>query len=438
MTSEINAPVKITIPELALIILIGPSGAGKSTFAHKHFKPTEILSSDFFRGMVSDDENNQAVSKDAFEVLHFVAAKRLAAGKLTVIDATNIQPEARKPLVALAREYHCALVALVLNLPEALCRQRDQERPNRNVGPSIVHLHSQQLQNSLPSLEQEGFRQIYILNSAEEINAVELIRQPLENNRKYEHGPFDIIGDIHGCFDEVHQLLTKLGYEITPKPEGRYAVHHPEGRTVIFLGDLVDRGPKIPSVLKLVLHMVESGVALCVSGNHDTKLLRKLRGKNVRITHGLAESLAQLAEEPPEFIEQVVTFIDKLVSHYVLDDGKLVVAHAGLKESLQGRDSGAVSSFAQYGETTGETDEFGLPVRYNWAAEYQGEAMVVYGHTPVAIPAWLNGTINIDTGCVFGGSLTALRYPENELVSVKAAHTYYASSKPFLPEGEQA
>jgi protein phosphatase len=430
--------VKITIPELALVILIGPSGAGKSTFAHKHFRPTEILSSDFFRGMVSDDENNQSVSKDAFEVLHLVAAKRLAAGKLTVIDATNVQPEARKSLIALARAYHCSPVALVLNLPEALCRQRDQERLNRSVGPAIVHLHSQQLQNSLPNLEQEGFRPVYILNSVEEINAVEIIRQPLGNNRTYEHGPFDIIGDIHGCFDEVHQLLTKLGYEITIEPEGRYAVHHPEGRKVIFLGDLVDRGPKIPSVLKLVIHMVESGVALCVPGNHDTKLLRKLRGKNVRITHGLAESLAQLAEEPPEFTEQVMTFIDKLFSHYVLDDGKLVVAHAGMKESLQGRDSGTVISFAQYGETTGETDEFGLPIRYNWAAEYQGEAMMVYGHTPVAKPEWLNRTINIDTGCVFGGSLTALRYPEKELVSVKAAHTYYASSKPFLPEGEQS
>ncbi|MGA7952384.1 MAG: AAA family ATPase [Gloeobacterales cyanobacterium] len=432
--------MKITIPEFSLVLLIGPAGAGKSTLAHKHFKSTEILSSDFFRGMVSDDENNQAVSKDAFEVLHFVAAKRLAAGKLTVIDATNVQPEARNSLITLARKYHYLPVAIVLNLPEALCRQRDQERPKRSVGPSIVHLHSQQLQNSLPSLEQEGFRRrdVYILNSVEEINTAEILRQPLDNNRKYEHGPFDIIGDIHGCFEEVHKLLTKLGYEIIPEPEGHYAVHHPEGRKVIFLGDLVDRGPKIPAVLKLVMNMVESGVALCVPGNHDTKLLRKLRGENVRITHGLAESLAQLTEESPAFKEQVMTFINKLVSHYVLDDGKLVVAHAGMKESLQGRDSGTVRSFAQYGETTGETDEFGLPVRYNWAAEYQGKAMVVYGHTPIAKLKWLNRTINIDTGCVFGGSLTALRYPEKELVSVKAAHTYYASSKPFLAEGEQA
>src|SRR5206468_2519551 len=129
---------------------------------------------------------------------------------------------------------------------------------------------------------------------------------------------------------------------------------------------------------------------------------------------------------------------DGLISHYVLDDGKLVVAHAGLRQEMQGRASGRVRDFALYGETTGETDEFGLPVRYNWAAEYRGRATVVYGHTPVPEPAWVNNTINVDTGCVFGGRLTALRYPERELVSVAAARTYYEPAKPFLPEGDQA
>ncbi|HSE97980.1 MAG TPA: polynucleotide kinase-phosphatase, partial [Blastocatellia bacterium] len=167
---------------------------------------------------------------------------------------------------------------------------------------------------------------------------------------------------------------------------------------------------------------------------HDMKLMRKLRGRDVRITHGLAESLEQLEREPAEFKERVAEFIDGLVSHYVLDDGNLVVAHAGLKETMQGRGSGKVRDFALYGETTGETDEFGLPIRYNWAAEYRGRAMVVYGHTPVPVPEWLNRTINVDTGCVFGGRLTALRYPEKELVSVPAARSYYESARPFLPE----
>ncbi len=198
----------------------------------------------------------------------------------------------------------------------------------------------------------------------------------------------------------------------------------------------MDRGPNTPGVLRLVMNTTATGNALCVPGNHDMKLMRKLRGRDVRITHGLAESLEQLDREPPEFKEAVVAFLDELVSHYVLDDGRLVVAHAGLRAEMQGRGSGKVRDFALFGETTGETDELGLPIRYNWAAEYRGPAMVVYGHTPVAQPEWVNRTINIDTGCVFGGRLTALRYPERELVSVPAARMYYAPARPLVPESE--
>lgn len=434
--------MKLTIPELSLVVLIGPSGCGKSTFAQQHFKPTEILSSDFCRGLVSDDENDQGATKDAFAVLHFITAKRLAAGKLTVIDATNVQAEARKPLVALAREYHCLPVAIVLNLPEKLCQERNRERPNRDFGPHVVRQHCQQLRRSLRELKREGFRHIFILSTPEEVEAVTIERQPLWNNLKHEHGPFDIIGDVHGCGDELQELLGQLGYEIQREIDEagvtRYVITHPLKRKAVFLGDLVDRGPKIPEVLRLTMEMVASGAALCVPGNHDMKLLRKLRGKDVRITHGLAESLQQLEHEPPEFIERVCAFLDGLVSHYVLDDGRLVVAHAGMKEAMQGRGSGKVRDFALYGETTGETDEYGLPVRYNWPAEYRGRAMVVYGHTPVLEPEWLNHTINVDTGCVFGGKLTALRYPERELVSVPAARVYYDSPKPFLPDGSKA
>jgi polynucleotide kinase-phosphatase len=427
----------ITIPELALVVLVGPSGCGKSTFARRHFKPTEVLSSDFCRALVSDDENNQAATKDAFDVLHFIAAKRLAAGKLTVVDATNVQPEARKPLVALAREYHVIPVALVLNLPDRVCQDRNKLRSDRNFGPHVIRQQSQQLRRSIRNLKREGFRHIHEFSSQAEVDEAVIERQPLWNNRKQDHGPFDIIGDVHGCFDELHALLTKLGYEITAT-NGDVHGRHPEGRKAVFLGDLVDRGPKVPEVLKLVMSMTAAGAALAVPGNHDSKLMRKLRGRDVQITHGLAESLQQLERETPEFKEHVADFIDNLVSHYVLDDGSLVVAHAGLKEALQGRGSGKVRDFALYGETTGETDEFGLPVRYNWAAEYRGRAIVVYGHTPVPEPEWLNGTICIDTGCVFGGKLTALRYPEKELVSVPALQTYYEPSKPFLREEDQA
>jgi protein phosphatase len=434
--------MKLTIPELSLVVLAGPSGCGKSTFARKHFKPTEVLSSDFCRGLVSDDETDQAATKEAFEVLHFIAAKRLAAGRLTVIDATNVQPEARKPLLALAREYHVLPVAIVLNLSERLCHDRNRGRTDRDFGPHVIRQQSQQLRRSVRNLKREGFRHIYEFSTPEEVEEAVIERQPLWNNLRHEHGPFDIIGDVHGCFDELRALLERLGYEVTTASEDQntfgYHVRQPEGRKAVFLGDLVDRGPRIPEVLRLVMSMTVAGAALCVPGNHDIKLMRKLRGRDVRITHGLAESLEQLEREPEEFKEQVATFIDKLVSHYVLDDGRLVVAHAGLKEALQGRGSGAVRDFALFGETTGETDEFGLPIRYNWAAEYRGRATVVYGHTPVPEPEWLNRTINIDTGCVFGGKLTALRYPEKEFVSVAAARTYYESVKPFLPAEEKA
>lgn len=421
--------MNMTIPELCLVVLIGPSGGGKSTFARTHFKATEILSSDFCRGLVSDDENNQSATGDAFDVLQYIAGKRLSRGLLTVIDATNVQAEARRPLVELAREHDVLPVAIVLKMPENLCQERNRGRADRTFGPHVVRQQSQQLRRSLRGLEREGFRYVYVLNSPEEAAEVAIERQPLWNNRKADAGPFDIIGDVHGCCEELIELLTKLGYDTAQRDR----IVPPARRKAIFLGDLVDRGPDSPGVLRVVMSMVERGTALCVPGNHDVKLLRKLRGKDVKIAHGLAETLAQLAGEPPEFLKQVERLIDKLVGHYVLDGGRLVVAHAGMKQRYIGRASRRVREFALYGETTGETDEFGLPVRFNWASEYRGEAAVVYGHTPVPEADWLNRTLNIDTGCVFGGKLTALRWPEREIVSVPAKRTYAQSRRPFLP-----
>jgi len=414
--------MKIRIPELSLVTLIGVSGSGKSSFARKHFKPTEVVSSDFCRGLVSDDENDQTASKEAFELLHFIVRKRLERGHLTVIDATNVEPEHRKQLIAIAREFHAIPVAIVLNLPVRVCQDRNAGRPDRQFGAHVIRNQQGTMRRALRFLGKEGFRHVHILESVEEIDAVEITREPLYNNRKHEHGPFDIIGDVHGCFDELSALLQRLGY---------VDLQHPQGRKVVFLGDLVDRGPKTPEVLELVMTMVESGNALAVPGNHDIKLMRALQGKNVKVTHGLAESLEQLGQRTEEERTRVVKFIDSLISHYVLDDGKLVVAHAGMKGEMQGRGSGRVRDFALYGETTGETDDYGLPVRYNWAGDYRGRAMVVYGHTPVADPEWVNSTICIDTGCVFGGRLTALRYPERELVSVDAARMYYEPAKPM-------
>jgi protein phosphatase len=429
--------MKITIPELSLVVLIGPSGCGKSSFCRKHFLPTEVVSSDGCRGLVSDDENDQSATNDAFDLLHAIMRKRLARGRLTVIDATNVQPEARKSLVELAREYHVLPVAIVFDLAEKLCHERNAARPDRQFGSHVVRNQIQQMRRSLRGLEREGFRHIFKFASPEEMDDVSIERQPLWNNRRTEHGPFDVIGDVHGCLDELIELMTTLGYQVE-RNETEFSVVPPEGRRLVFLGDLVDRGPSTPDVLRLVMTMTAANQAVCVPGNHDMKLMKALKGRNVQLTHGLAESMEQLAHEPEEFREQVAKFLDGLVSHYVFDDGKLVVAHAGMKESMQGRGSGKVRDFALYGETTGETDEFGLPVRYNWSSDYRGKALVVYGHTPTPDPLWLNNTVNIDTGCVFGGRLTALRYPERETVTVPAKATYYESRKPFLPNEELA
>ncbi|MEU3775517.1 polynucleotide kinase-phosphatase [Streptomyces sp. NPDC032472] len=413
----------LPVTDLSLVVLVGATGSGKSTFARRHFKPTEVLSSDYCRGLVSDDENDQGASKDAFDVLHYIAGKRLAAGRLTVIDATSVQQEARRQLVRLAREHDVLPIAIVLDLPEAVCAERNAARPDRAHLPRhVIQRHRRELRRSLRGLEREGFRKVHVLRSVEEVESAEIVREKRFNDLTHLTGPFDIIGDIHGCSSELETLLAKLGYE-----DGA----HPEGRTAVFVGDLVDRGPDSPGVLRRVMGMVASGNALCVPGNHENKLGRYLKGSKVQLTHGLAETVEQLAREPEEFVSEVRTFIAGLVSHYVLDGGRLVVCHAGLPEKYHGRTSGRVRAHALYGETTGETDEFGLPVRYPWAEDYRGKAAVVYGHTPVPDTSWINNTICLDTGAVFGGRMTALRWPERELVDVPAEKVWYEPVKPL-------
>jgi protein phosphatase len=429
----------VDVPELSLVVLIGASGSGKSTFARAHFRPTEVISSDFCRGLVADDENDQSASKDAFELLHFIVAKRLAVGRLTVVDATNVQPEARRALVALAREHDVLPVAIVLDLPERVCLDRNASRSDRQFGPHVVRRQRDDLRRSLRALQREGFRGVHVLTGEAEVAGATVVRSRLYNDVRDRTGPFDVVGDVHGCRTELELLLDRLGYVLDRDEQGRpVGARHPAGRTAVFVGDLVDRGPDTPGVLRLVMGMVAAGSALCVAGNHENKLLRALRGRNVRITHGLAESLAQLQEEDDGFRAAVERFLDGLISHYVLDGGALVVAHAGITERFQGRASGRVREFCLYGQTTGETDEFGLPVRYPWANDYRGRAMVLYGHTPIPAPEWVNNTLCLDTGCVFGGALTALRYPEREIVSLPAGRVYYEPVKPFPANPEAA
>lgn len=416
----------IEIPELCLVAMVGGTSSGKTSFALRHFKPTEVLSSDFFRGMVCDDENSQSVSGDAFDLLYYAADKRLNNGKLTVIDATNIQQSARKQVIDLAREQNVHAAAIVLNLPEEILQERNKARPERNFPERVIRQHCRDVKRSIKGLKREGFRFVYVINSLDQLENAEVVRTKLWNDKRDEHGPFDVIGDIHGCCDELERLLHKLGYL---KTDGVFA--HPDGRKAAFLGDFCDRGNRNADVLRLVMDMVGAGNAVAVPGNHDVKLLKHLRGKSIAMTHGIDKTIVEFDALGDAFKSEAAEFIDSLVSHYVLDDGKLVIAHAGLKQEYIGRGSARVREFCLYGETTGETDSYGLPVRLDWAADYRGRGTVVYGHVAGKEVKSQNNTFCIDTGCVFGGKLTAFRYPEREIVDVDALQQYYEPVKPL-------
>ena len=249
-----------------------------------------------------------------------------------------------------------------------------------------------------------------------------------------ESGPFDIIGDVHGCADELQELLAHLGYSLRIEGEGddrRAYVQPPKGRRAFFVGDLVDRGPRSPDVLRIVVDMVAGGQALAVAGNHDDKFMRWLKGRNVKIANGLEGTIAQLDGEGETIRARSLAFLESLPSHAWLDGGKLAVAHAGIREKMIGRDGPRIRDFGLYGDCDARPGADGLPQRFDWSADYHGPVTVVYGHTPVERPEWINNTLCIDTGCVYGNKLTALRWPEREIVSVPAKKAYAELKRGF-------
>jgi protein phosphatase len=430
----------IDIPDFALVVLIGSTGSGKSTFAARHFAATEVISSDHCRGLVSDDATDQSVSADAFDLVRAIAEKRLKHRRLTVIDATNVRAPDRKAWIELARRWHALPVAIVVDPGIDVCIARNKLRPDRNFGAQVVQRMTSEVRRGLKGLQREGFRQVWRLSSEAEIEAAAVTRKPLWTDRRADAGPFDIIGDIHGCAEELQALLAQLGYEVAwsdDRGDRMVTVTPPAGRKAVFLGDLVDRGPNAPDVLRIVMSMVAADTAYCVQGNHERKFGRWLEGRKVTIAHGLQQTIDQMETADRALRERLPAFLEDLRSHYWLDGGRLAVAHAGLKAEMIGRGSGAVREFALYGETTGEIDEFGLPVRADWAANYRGETTVVYGHTPVPEAQWVNNTLCIDTGCVFGGKLTALRWPEKAMVQVPAQQVWCEPARPLAPLSSQ-
>lgn len=360
----------INIPELAFVIVIDKDA--KLTFARNHF-PADV------------------VFEFGSDTLAVIVEERLRMGQFTVVSLPFDQLPQMNDIIVLARKCNIGREAIVVDFPS----HHDPKTLLRT---------------------KYGITQVHIVDALQ-VTEIQKIKLPFD--KKDETGPFDIIGDIHGCFDELQALLKKLDYKIDLKND-RYNIGHLQKRKLVFVGDIVDRGPKIVESLQFVIDVCEQGMAYCVIGNHEHRLYRKLNGHNIALTHGLAESMQQLEKQSPLFIDRIKHFISQLPSHYVFDNAKLAVAHAGIKQKYLDRTSKRIQSFCMYGDTTGEMDEFGLPVRLNWAEKYEGETKVVYGHTPIEEPGWLNNTINIDTGCVFGGKLTALRYPEESIMQVNA------------------
>jgi Predicted kinase len=405
--------------------MCGPAGCGKSSFAMKNFGLTQIVSSDRCRAIISDDESNMEVSKDAFELFYYIIGKRMGAGNAVVADSTALSYDARRRLLQLARENGYYTLLLVFNIPLSRILSQNSMR-ERNVSRKVIERQYEAFKKSLQYLDKEGYDSIFTIDESN-IDDVKIKIQS-SNMEVADSGPFDIISDIHGCCSELVMLLEKLGYK---KSNGIY--RHLEGRKIIFAGDIVDRGPRILDTVNLVLEMVHGGSAYYTPGNHCNKFFRYLTGRRVQIKHGLEMTVDEYenleGQEKQRFKEKFKSLYESAPPYLILDDGRLVVAHAGIKEDMIGKYSKEILDFVLYGDVTGEVDIEGFPVRGDWASNYCGMALIVYGHTPVLEPLFINNTINIDQGVSIGGSLTALRYPEREIVQVKALNVYYTEGR---------
>lgn len=410
----------IEYPACALVVLCGPSGAGKSTFAAKHFAPTQILSSDACRAMVSDSAAAQHVNEDAFSLLYHWLDLRLKNRRFTVVDSTALKPGARAGLTGATQRHHVPCYALLLDVPLDECLRRDLRRPDWTVGEAVIRHHHATFENAKREIAKDPVFAGYHILSPSDMETVTITQGPAASQAR----TFDIIGDVHGCWTELCQLWEALGYVWGEDGLPR----HPDGRIPVFVGDLADRGPNSVAVLQTVTRMVAAGAALFAPGNHDDKLFRLLRGSNVQRTHGLDGTENQLNALPDtervQLRDDILTYLATAPTHLVLDGGQFIVAHAGIREDLIGHTGGRVREFTLYGDVRGFEPGTNKPIRHDWAADYHGPALIAYGHTPQDELRWVNNTVNLDGGCVFGGFLAALRYPEREFVTVPALARY--------------
>lgn len=382
--------MRIALPEFCLIILKGAPLPLLSAFAERHFASDAIV-------------NEQALDAE------IVLGQRLAHRKLVALPFSGSAQIAQSDALALAKKYHAAAFSIDLSA--------------HGEATDCVSHHD----------KAHRFHAIYDVPREVALESVAIDLHRIPGDKRDETGGFDIVGDVHGCADELEDLLGALGYRLdwTNGATKDVRITPPRGRRLVLAGDLVDRGPRTPDVLRIAMAACEQGVGFCVPGNHDAKFLRWMLGRDVKLNHGLGQSAEQMALETQDFHDRVRTFISGLDLYFWCDEGRLLISHAGIREDFIGRLSKRIRRFCLYGDTSGEKDETGLPIRYHWAAHYQGPVTLVYGHTPVATADWVNNTLCVDTGCCFGGKLTALRWPEREILSVPARAQYTPPRRPF-------
>ncbi|MBU5353501.1 polynucleotide kinase-phosphatase [Paenibacillus barcinonensis] len=452
---------EIHLPYAGIVVLVGPSNSGKSTMlerlvAEEVIRSTEIVSSDQFRMLVGDDEyiewkhrarseadviyaEYQQVSAKAFEAMEAIIATRCRLNKLTWVDATHLYPEDRERLIQLARKAHVPVIAVVLDVPEQELLERDDQRKHPR-GRQRVKQQVQQFRRTLRSIRDEGFDASYILKHPYPVSFVRTA-----NPLMIDMGTgIDIIGDIHGCYEEMMELIHRLGYV---DEQGDGMLRHPEGRKLVSVGDVSSRGPESLKCLLFWQQHCAAGLAYMVDSNHGWKIARYLDGRDVTLSHGderVEAELLQLEQvqgsaAAKQVRESLKHFLLEAPSHLVFTRNgvrQVVVAHAGIRDHFIGKQSRRIQDYCRYGDVEG-TDEKGRPVRKDWYVDHNSGECIVWGHDPRPYPMIVNDTVNIDQGVVFGGMLTAWRMPERESVSVTAKQDYARDADSPLKRWEQ-
>lgn len=400
------------IAENALIVFMGMDPDTMRQYAHQHFPHIRYIDLEECYKLLSDENSDLTITD--IEVFDFFLSwihQRTAIGNPTIAGGNWLHRSQRKQLAEVASKNHVSLQLLLFTLK------------TKRASTSVKRFHA-----ALQTLKQEGFKKIIALDHESQLNAPAFHRKPLAVNLRHLSGPFDIIGDVHGCFDELRQLLHQLGHTLTYE-KAAWGIDHPQKRKLIFVGDLADRGPKSVDTLTFVMDLTLAHKAYAIKGNHDDKLFRYLKGNNIAAQHGLETTIVELEHQEKAFHQRLYHFLKNLPAHLVLDRGNLVVTHAAIHARYIGKEDPVIEQFCMYGPTTGKLDENGFPERLRWQEDYDGKAWVVYGHTPVLTAAWQGNTVNIDTGAVYGNGLTALRYPEWTTVFQPSFHTYAPSKR---------